>query len=99
MLALKTVKNRIDDIILLGENVLNTAHTIHLTGYIADVSLFFKFRTSGLSFINQIYGTNHAYYIEFDKHVFEENTYSVNKGIGILQAIQNEVEMGWLKER
>ena len=61
-----------------------------------DSSLYREFRVSCLSFILNLYGANHPYYSEFNKYVDKESFYQVERGIGILKSIKNEIDNGWL---
>jgi hypothetical protein len=61
-----------------------------------DPGLMIGFRTVSLSFISNLYGKSHIYYEEFESCTRGYAIGCVNKGIGILNAIKEEIQRGWL---
>ena len=91
------LKQRIDELIDVGNRLIATKHTP--VGYgIASVDreLFNQFKTSSLSFINNLYGIDHSYYKEFRKQCDLIHVSHSVSGLGILKAIKQELEGGWI---
>ncbi len=54
------------------------------------------FRTASLSFIQRTYNENHPHYTEFLKSAAGSTSQDVKNGLGILEAIRDEIAGGWL---
>ena len=54
-----------------------------------------KFSTSGLSFVLDLYGEEHPYYLQFLNVTKDNYRASVEAGVGILDNIKAEIENGW----
>lgn len=54
------------------------------------------FRSSCLSFIKLFYGTGHPHFIEFEKSTNNHYLGNLAAGVGIMIAIKEEIEEGWL---
>jgi len=63
----------------------------------ADSAKTLTFKTSGLSFILDLYGEEHPYYKEF-QNVLGNHRYEsyINSGIEIINNIKVEIENGWI---
>lgn len=61
-----------------------------------NLGLLTGFRTASLSFIKNLYGQNHPYYLNFDERVKRAAYYDTENGINILVSIKNEIENDWL---
>lgn len=63
----------------------------------ADFVKVSAFKSSGLSFILNLYGNGHPYYKEFESvlHTYRYESY-INSGIGIINNIIAEIENGWI---
>jgi hypothetical protein len=88
---------RVDHLIAKGYEALATKHNTRSFTAVVDTDKYVGFRSAGLSLINQLFGTSHSYYSEFDKTL--NKTYyasEVNSGVEILKAIKLEIEEGWL---
>ena len=83
----KLVK-RFDELLVVGSHVLGTRKSYKSGSEYVDSGLFYGFRTSSLSFIKTVFGTDHPYYQGFDEHT--------KQGIEILKSAKVEVEGGWL---
>ncbi|MCB9012773.1 MAG: hypothetical protein H6539_01895 [Bacteroidales bacterium] len=59
--------------------------------------LFYEFRTATLSFILNLYGENHPYYIDFNHHVGRPVPIQIEQGRGILNSIKFEIDHGLLE--
>jgi hypothetical protein len=55
-------------------------------------------RSAGLSFIETTFGTNHSYYIEFNKVLDESYESNGKKALGVLSAIQEQINGGWIEK-
>jgi hypothetical protein len=87
---------RIDSLISQGHNVLSTKQYNDMGSGYVNLGLLNGFRTASLSFINDLYGQNHPYYLNFDKEVKRDTYYDTENGINILASIKNEIENDWL---
>ena len=94
-MKIEQLQKRIDEIISLADRAL--ANEIRGSGaaYVPD-ELFAQFKSSSLSYILGLYGGTHPHYLEFK--VAMNNSYSSNVkgGRGILKAIKDEINGGWL---
>lgn len=61
-----------------------------------DEELFISFRTAVLSFIGNLYGEKHSYFVTFVNEVVSARPSYVRKGRGILSSIKTELDEGWL---
>lgn len=93
---MKFPNDRINQLLLLADKLLATNTNSPGIGSSVDSELFQEFRTASLSFIINIYDTNHPYYLDFHKEVQSNWTYMAEQGRGILKAIKSEIDGGWL---
>ena len=61
-----------------------------------ECEIFYTFRASSLSFLSNIFSAQHCYYTEFSKTVDAPHLDKTESGIGIIKAVKNELEGGWL---
>ena len=93
------VKKRIDELIMLSEEVLSTQKPV--PGYskhgasVNNLS-FNQLRSSSLSFLQGLFGENHPYYKEFNSNVKDSAPSHVTIGKGILKGVKQEIDGGWL---
>ncbi|WP_258049184.1 hypothetical protein [Hymenobacter sp. NBH84] len=73
--------------------IISTRNSVYNS---VDKELYQSFRTSSLSFISKTFGESHPYYKEFDKSVNDNSPTEVKEGRGILNAIKQEIEGGWM---
>lgn len=85
---------RADGVVEMGERVLPTYRTTEF-GYEYDSALYAAFRASGLSFLENTFGTSHPYCREFERHTAEAYTMNIKAGMGVLRAAREEVTGGW----
>lgn len=57
---------------------------------------FNEFKVASLSFILNLYGVNHPYYINFKQSVDQNKPECVEAGRGIINSIRTEIEKDWL---
>jgi hypothetical protein len=86
---------RIDELILLADNVLTTTtntsfRTVNSEGY-------YNFRTASLSFLKKIFNERDPYYENFNSEVNlrPASPNDVEIGRGILKAAKDEINKGW----
>lgn len=92
----KNLIKRIDFIIAKGNEVLSSGSLNEFRNIEVDYSLMNGFKTSALSFIQQLYSKHHTYYEHFDSVVEYHSDISVNSALEILHSIKTEIENGWL---
>lgn len=95
-MKIEDIRKRVDELINIGKETALTQEYFQFEGTLVNNELFAKFRTSTLSFIKNLYGTEHPYYENFYKLVKEAMLNDVEQGLGILGAILDEVIGGWL---
>ena len=92
----QTLINRADYIIEHAKEALAKGKRNEWDNLEADRTKARSFKTSGLSFILDLFGNEHPYYTEFKivlKYQYETN---INSGIEIINNIKTEIENGWL---
>ncbi len=92
----KNLNKRIDFIITKGNEVLSSGGLNEFRNIEVDYSTMNGFKTSALSFIQQLYTKNHLYYEHFDSVTKYYYCSSVNSALEILYSIKTEIENGWL---
>jgi len=93
-MKIEEIKRRVDELINLAGQVLTT-RSRNMENCVLPES-FYEFRSSSLSFINNTFGKDHPFYKEFDKTVHEIYIAHVEKGRGILKAVKQEIDGGWI---
>jgi hypothetical protein len=93
---LNKLVNRIDELILMGQNVLSTKKSQVGWGEYVNEGKFRAFRTAILSFISQIYPETHPHHSELKVSLTDANPYDTKAGIETLKVIKGEIEGGWL---
>lgn len=93
MASIKDFSKRIDELLAIGEKTIATAESTYPRSVNAE--LFYEFRTSSLSFIQNLYGIHHVYYVDFNRKIFHANYDHATKGRGILTGIRSEISGGW----
>jgi len=87
---------RIDQLVSQGNVVLSTKKYSEWSGNYVDMGLQVGFRSATLSFIKNLYGELHPFYIDFNERVKGQAFHETENGINILTAIRSEVENDWL---
>ena len=96
---LKELSTRIQQLVEQSKDVLSTKYGdsgVRLSISHVDSGKFAGLRASVLSFIAMVYGKDHSHYSEFDKAASGNWESDAKKGHGILLAIQNEIDGGWI---
>lgn len=89
--------DRVNQLITLADKTLGT--TKHPPGIgVSSVNgeLFNELRTSSLSYIKNLYGSEHPYFLDFNDRVQQSRPSQTEYARGILKAIKNEIDGGWL---
>ena len=86
---------RAEELIQLGMQTRQTNWNTKESIWV-DIEKFYIFRSSVLSFLSNVFGSKHPYYSEFNKIVDAAHASKTDAGIGILKAVKNELEGGWL---
>jgi len=88
---------RAEELIKQADDVLKTTVTSSEGIYRwVDQGQFSGFRAASLSFIQNLYGSDHPYYRDFDKHCTSISTDNTQSGREILVAVVTELKGGWL---
>jgi len=90
-MKLEDIKKRIDQLISIAGQVLSTKRTNDYNSYVS-AEQFNEFRSASLSFLKNTFGTEHPYYMEFNKKVNDASPYLTEEGRGILKAVKNEID-------
>jgi hypothetical protein len=88
---------RADQLIGLADTVLATQRPGAFGSLYVDKTRFSEFRAASLSFLKNLYGTDHPYYTDFESRVSAPDPPDTSKGKGILQAVKGELSGGWLR--
>jgi hypothetical protein len=92
-MKIEDIKKRVDELIVLAGMVLGTKQT---NGIHVNLEDFNEFRSGSLSFLANTFGLDQSYYIEFNKNVEYAVSDDVEKGRGILKAVKQEIDCGWI---
>lgn len=99
------LRKRVDSLIAQADELLKTTVGHNASGIISsrnstytsvNTELYQLFRTASLSFIDKVFGADHTYYKEFVKCVDDHSPSEVVEGRGILKAVKQEIDEGWL---
>ena len=93
-MKLEDIKKTLDQLISIAGQVLSTKRTNDYNSYVS-AEQFNEFRSASLSFLKNTFGTEHPYYMEFNKKVNDASPYLTEEGRGILKAVKNEIDGGW----
>jgi len=92
----ETLLKRIEYILGNAESALQTSYQSEYQVLKVSYIEMQSFRTSGLSFILELFGNKHPYYESFNKQVTDEYADEIQVGIAIIKNIKKEIENGWL---
>jgi hypothetical protein len=93
----KDFAKRLEELISLFDKTISTS--THPSGFAiptVDGEMFNESRTASLSFIKNLFGSNHPYYIDFNNRVVHSYPSEASYGRGILKAIKSEIDGGWM---
>lgn len=94
-MKIEDIKRRVDELINIAGHVLETIRTSDFGLYVSSEQ-FNEFRSASLSFLRNTFGTDHPFYSEFNKQAKEATPYDTEEGRGILKAVKQEIDGGWL---
>ena len=95
---LKELSQRIQQLVDQSNHVLSTSYKQagEFSPVFVESTKFSSLRASVLSFIAMVYSKDHSHYSEFDKAAKGNYMSDVKQGHGILLAIQDEINGGWI---
>ena len=85
---------RVDEIIEMADKVIPT-FVVSASGFHCDNEAYAAFRSAGLSFLDNTFGSSHPYFREFDRKTTDAYRSAAEGGRGILLAARGEVIGGW----
>ena len=94
------VRERLAAMIEKGEAVLGTHRPPHpnvSTSLTLDTRQFTEWRNQALVYLEQIFGMEHTYVLQFKEKVVHRSMGNTNAGIGILHAAHEDVDHGYLE--
>lgn len=94
-MKLSDFARRADEIITLGQTASATSGRTPWGGTHLSEDLFMEFRAAALSFLRNVFGTEHPYYTTFDTSAANAVEYGAQAGLGVMAAAKNEVLGGW----
>jgi hypothetical protein len=104
-MRLEQLQIRINELITLADAVLATRQEqptersggVVIAGSVwVDNEMFQEFRSASLSFMNNLLGSNHVMYTEFESKIKSAHPTYITAGRGILKAVKQEIDGGWL---
>lgn len=88
---------RATDLIKQGDSLIASAKASEGSSYV-DADTLAGFRAASLSFLSNVFSSDHVYYTEFDLKVKDSYTFRVRQGVAILEAARAEVAGGWSRQ-
>lgn len=95
-MRLEDLVRRAEQLVEQAEETLKRATDASGYGRHVPSADFAALRTAALSFIERVFGREHPHYREFDSSVEDVNHYYVERALGILRAVRDELQGGWL---
>lgn len=96
MKKIQDFKVRIDELVDLATRTIASTYTSSYGDRYTNTEMFTMFRSASLSFITNVYGKDHPYYVEFNSRCRDISPYHSEEGKGILLSIKHEIDNGWL---
>ncbi|MFA5351899.1 MAG: hypothetical protein WC304_01315 [Candidatus Gracilibacteria bacterium] len=88
---------RVDDLILKAGKISHIPRGSGACSYTeTDRTQFYEWFSGSLSFLENVFGIQNSYCLNFSKECQPVKKDSVEKGIGILKSAKNEIENGYL---
>jgi len=78
------------------DNTPSYARSTSNASYPVDSALFHEWKNNAQNFILMVCGQDSPYYRNFTKEVENALVYQLNQGIGILKALKEDLELGYL---
>lgn len=95
-MKIEAIKKRINELIELAQNVLSTTFSTRSGWEFVSSEKFSELRSASLSFLNSTFGSDHPFYKEFDKKATASKPEDTKHALGILQAVKQELDGGWV---
>lgn len=89
------ISTRIQELVKFGERVVGTMYGDGYPQWV-DMTLFYEFKASSVSFLRTVFKTDHPIYNEFVKGCDSSTSRDAEKGLAILRAAKSEIDGGWL---
>lgn len=85
---------RVDKLIQLAIETVEALRSVAVN----DVELLHQFRTGGLSFLRDVFGSDHTFSQGFANAIYkpDSDTTSTRRARGILEAAREEIDKGWI---
>lgn len=93
-MKIEDIKGRIDEVIALADKTLKNGYNDFGTYF--NSQDFYEFRSTSLSFLQNLFTESHPFYKEFDIKVSRAGPNDTQRGKGILKAAKQEIDNGWL---
>jgi hypothetical protein len=91
---IEKIKSDLAKLIAKGEAIVGTSYKSNYDRRVHDVA----FRTSGLSYLKNLLGPEHDYYIQFKDKTQSGSFLHTAVGVEILKALQSDLDDEWLFE-
>ena len=95
-MKIEELKIRINELIDLAEQTLATEKVNHNGSNFVSSESFSQYRSAVLSFLRNTFGDKHPFYVEFERLTRGGTPYDVKEGRGILKAVKQEIDGGWI---
>jgi len=95
-MKIEDLKTRINELISLAEQTLATEKVNHNGTHFVSSENFSEYRSAVLSFLRNTFGDTHPFYVEFERLTRGGTPYDVKEGRGILKAVKQEIDGGWI---
>lgn len=93
-MKIEDLKIRVDGLITLAGTVLASRNPRY--NDLISTESFSEFKTASLSFLRTVFGIDHPFYKDFDRHVKDVEPSNTEHARGILRAAKQEIDNGWL---
>lgn len=94
-MKIEDISRRVDELIAFADQLLAAKERGAYGTYVPGEG-FHGFRSAGLSFLKNTFGDNHPFYVEFEKYAKDSSDYHIEYGRGVLKAVKQEIDGGWL---
>lgn len=96
MNKMENFKSRLVHAVALGKTSRSTFETEERGLKTYDYGSFVEFRSSSLSFLKDLFGEIHPYYVEFNTKCNYSSLTEISAGLGVLRSVGVEINNGWL---
>jgi hypothetical protein len=95
-MKLDDLLRRADEVLALGQAALQSVHSSDYGDYLAE-DRFAAFRSGALSFLSNVFGSTHSYYLDLNERANHPQPGYARVGMGIMSAAREELVGGWLR--